>query len=134
MAKAKLILCDTNIIIEAFRGNPEILAELDLIGYQNLYINDITIAEIYFGMKRKEARKTKELLNKFSQISIDQNISSKMLYLLFEFGDRAGIPDSIIAATSLLGGFQLFTLNRKDFDFIKGIKLYNPRSLQIKSV
>ena len=85
-------------------------------------------------MKRKEARKTKELLNKFSQISIDQNISSKMLYLLFEFGDRAGIPDSIIAATSLLGGFQLFTLNRKDFDFIKGIKLYNPRSIQIKSV
>ena len=132
MAKAKLILCDTNIIIEAFRGNPEILTELDLIGYPNLYISDITIAEIYFGMKRKEARKTRELLNKFSQISIDQNISSKMLSLLYQFKDRAGIPDSIITATALLGGFSLYTLNKIDFDFVKGLKFYNPKTARKK--
>ncbi len=132
MAKAKLILCDTNIIIEAFRGNPEILTELDLIGYPNLYISDITIAEIYFGMKRKEARKTRELLNKFSQISIDQNISSKMLSLLYQFRDRAGIPDSIITATALLGGFSLYTLNKIDFDFVKGLKFYNPKTARKK--
>jgi predicted nucleic acid-binding protein len=132
VAKAKLILCDTNIIIEAFRGNPEILTELDLIGYPNLYISDITIAEIYFGMKRKEARKTRELLNKFSQISIDQNISSKMLSLLYQFRDRAGIPDSIITATALLGGFSLYTLNKIDFDFVKGLKFYNPKTARKK--
>jgi predicted nucleic acid-binding protein len=132
VAKAKLILCDTNIIIEAFRGNPEILTELDLIGYPNLYISDITIAEIYFGMKRKEARKTRELLNKFSQISIDQNISSKMLSLLYQFKDRAGIPDSIITATALLGGFSLYTLNKIDFDFVKGLKFYNPKTARKK--
>ena len=132
MAKAKLILCDTNIIIEAFRGNQEILSELDFVGYPNLFISDITIAEIYFGMKQKEARKTKELLNKFFQIAFDQNISSKMLTLLFEFRDRAGIPDSIIAATALLGGFHLYTLNKIDFDFVKGLKFYNPKTSQKK--
>ncbi|MGF7141278.1 putative nucleic acid-binding protein [Roseimarinus sediminis] len=34
------------------------------------------------------------------------------------------VPDCLIAATSLITGFPLLTYNKKDFDFIDGLKLY----------
>jgi predicted nucleic acid-binding protein len=33
-------------------------------------------------------------------------------------------PDCLIAATALNFSFELFTDNKKDFDFIKGVKFY----------
>jgi predicted nucleic acid-binding protein len=37
------------------------------------------------------------------------------------------VPDALVAATAVSHNVALFTLNRSDFDFIKGLKLYNPR-------
>lgn len=53
-----MILCDTNIFFELFRGNQAIIDELEHIGYQNVAISDITIGEIYFGMRKKEEQHT----------------------------------------------------------------------------
>jgi predicted nucleic acid-binding protein len=36
------------------------------------------------------------------------------------------VPDALIAAATVSNNFELFTYNRKDFDFIEGLKLYNP--------
>jgi predicted nucleic acid-binding protein len=41
--------------------------------------------------------------------------------------DRKWIPDALIAAISLSNNLELFTNNRKDFDFIPDLKLYNPK-------
>ncbi len=32
-----------------------------------------------------------------------------------------------IAAVAIVNNLELFTLNRKDYDFIKELKLYNPK-------
>jgi predicted nucleic acid-binding protein len=37
------------------------------------------------------------------------------------------IPDALIASIDIANQLELFTYNRKDFDFIKEIKLFNPR-------
>lgn len=34
------------------------------------------------------------------------------------------VPDCLIAATSIISGYSLLTYNKKDFDFIEGIKFY----------
>ena len=77
-------------------------------------------------MKRKEARKTKELVRRFNLIHIDKPICQRMLDIVFKHGNRLSLADAIIAATALEYGFDLFTFNRKDFDFLSGMQFFNP--------
>ena len=78
-------------------------------------------------MHKGEIRKTKELINKFSIFDIDKNISKGFVEIIFEHKNQLSIADAIIAATALDNAVQLYTYNIKDFDFIKGVKLYKPK-------
>ena len=49
-----MILCDTNILIEFYKGKPNIVSELRTIGQQQLAVSTITQAELYFGAINKE--------------------------------------------------------------------------------
>ena len=48
-----MILCDTNILIEFYKNNPQITEELRRIGPNCLAISAITQAELYFGALNK---------------------------------------------------------------------------------
>lgn len=48
-----MILCDTNILIEFYRGNPHILDVLRQVGPAELAISVITAGELYFGAQDK---------------------------------------------------------------------------------
>jgi tRNA(fMet)-specific endonuclease VapC len=49
-----MILCDTNILIEFYKNNTNIIQELRQIGSQNLTISIIiTRAELYYGAINK---------------------------------------------------------------------------------
>lgn len=64
MAK-RVVLCDTGILIEVFRKNEEIKNTLLELGEENLAISVITTAEILYGMRKHEKKKTKALLRRF---------------------------------------------------------------------
>lgn len=128
MAKAKLILCDSNVLFDYFRGVPIMLQELDELGFDRLCISVIPEAEMYIGMKRSEMRKTTETINRFNIIGLDSEISRHLSNLTWEhYLKRPGIADMIIAATALTYPVELFTFNKKDFDFVEGIKFYRPK-------
>lgn len=128
MDKKALILCDTNIIVDYFREDLTVRQELDQIGFGRLAISAVTEAELYQGMYKKEIRATKELINKFAIIHLDKYISQRFTQLLFEYyGGRLLIGDAVIAATALDLDLQLYTRNKKDFRFIKGIQFYKPK-------
>ena len=42
-----MILCDTNILIEFYKNNPTITANLHAIGSGNLAVSAVTVAELY---------------------------------------------------------------------------------------
>ena len=42
----------------------------------------------------------------------------------YALSHRLAVPDGFIAATALANDVELFTLNKKDFRFIEGLKLY----------
>ena len=127
MAKKKVVLCDPNVLFRYFRGNDVINQELDEIGFDNLAISAISEAEMLVGMKRGERRKTTQTLNKFDIIDSDRDISRRFINLTYDYNTKpTGLPDLLIAATALEYGYELFTFNRKDFDFIKEIKFYQP--------
>lgn len=128
MAQKKLVLCDSNVLFDYFRGVPVMGQELEELGFDRLYLSVISEAEMYIGMKQSEKRMTVETINKFSIIGLDSEISRKLLHLTWEHhAKRPAIPDMIIAATVLTYPVELFTFNKKDFDFIKGITFYRPK-------
>jgi tRNA(fMet)-specific endonuclease VapC len=127
MEKKQIVLCDTNILIRYFKGDTAIINELDNIGFRRLAISTVTAAEMYFGMHKNEIRETKELINKFSIFDIDKNVSKRFLEIVFEHQNHLSLADALIAATAIENAVQLYTLNIKDFDFLKDIKLYKPK-------
>lgn len=103
------------------------IQELEKIGFDRLYLSVISEAEMYVGMKKGEKRMTVETINKFNVIGLDAQISRQLRNLTWEhYATRPGIADMIIAATALTYSVELFTFNKKDFDFVEGITFYRP--------
>lgn len=122
-----MILCDTNILIEFYKGNSDIVQELENVGLSNLAISIITAGELYFGARdKRELGKIKKNLSLLHQIPLDTDISESFLALLEEYAlsHRLSVPDALIAATALSQNIPLYTLNLKDFQFIPDLQLH----------
>jgi len=130
MAEAiRMIVCDTNILIEFYKKTPNIVQELQSIGYTNVAISAMTQAELYFGaLDKAELRHIKTHLSLLTVLPVTSSISGRFLELMETYclSHKLSLPDALIAATSLLHQYELYTLNRKDFRFITGISLYQP--------
>jgi hypothetical protein len=125
--ETRIIICDTNILIEYFKGDEIISNKLHQIGRDSIAISTITIAELYHGaLNKKELTQLKSSLSNLIQLSLNGSISDIFLNLMEKYclSHKLTIPDAIIAATSIYYEAPLFTLNQKDFKFIPGIKLH----------
>ena len=121
-----MILCDTNILIEFYKNNPEIINQLRLIGVDKLAISAITQAELYYGAINKvELNQIKKHLKLLRILPLDAMISTKFIELMetYSLSHKLTIPDALIASTALVHKINLYTLNTKDFSFIEGINL-----------
>ncbi len=122
-----MILVDTNILIEIYRNNLSIIETVMHIGQDNIVISDITCAELLYGARnKKELQIIAKDLNKLQNISIDNQISKTAVELVAKYAlsHKLSIPDALIAATALHNNLKIFTLNVKDFVYIKGIQLF----------
>ena len=125
----KNVLCDTGIIINILRKDLKIIQSVDEIGRDNLYISVITLSEVYNGTRKRERKETLSLLNSINLLHIDKLISKRFKSLCSYFfmkDNTIHLEDLLIAATAIEYGFELYTLNKKDFSTIPGIKLYKP--------
>lgn len=122
-----MILCDTNILIEFYKGNSDIVQELENVGLSNLAISIITAGELYFGARdKRELGQIKKNLSLLHQIPLDTDISESFLALLEEYAlsHRLSVPDALIAATARSQNIPLYTLNLKDFQFVTDLQLH----------
>lgn len=127
MAKEKLILCDTNILIELSKKNSSIIKELHKIGLPNIAISSITAGEFIFGaLNKNDLQKIKKALDAVKIIDTTEAISVKALELLerYSLSHKLDVPDAFIASSAIVMDVQIYTLNLKDFKYIKGLKLY----------
>jgi len=125
-----MILCDTDIFIEAFKNNTLATGSLRRIGFQNIALSAITLMELYFGaLNKKELVKIKSRLQKLEIINLNQEITETAINMIEKYAKSHGlhIPDALIAATAICRGMQLLTYNVKDFKFVEGIKLYSEK-------
>lgn len=124
-----MILCDTNILIEFYKNNHRIIEELRHLGLNQLAISSITQAELYYGaINKNELNKIKRHLGLLHTFPVDVVISNQFINLMetYSLSHKLNIPDAIIASTALVQNIRLYTLNLKDFCFIKGLEIYDP--------
>lgn len=125
-----MVVLDTSILIDAlrqFKGHDPILREfIGLDSEDDLAISVLTIQELYAGKSSKDLKKEKLILAVISSL--------ETLPYTYEVAKLAGeiardldrsidLADAAIAATAILNKAKLFTLNKRDFQGIKGLKL-----------
>lgn len=121
-----MILCDTGVYFEIFRDNEKVIEEVEKIGFGNLGLCDLSVGEIYFGMRKGKERKTKELINLFQNFTLQRKSLKPLLRSWLQYGRRIEIPDALIASFSKVNSLKLFTLNVKDFKEVEGLQLCKP--------
>ncbi|MBI2600621.1 type II toxin-antitoxin system VapC family toxin [Candidatus Daviesbacteria bacterium] len=126
------VLVDTSIIIDFLRQKDkrktiQIKLEQSQIP---LYASIITHTECFSGKsiwEKTEALQTlKSLFSDIKILPLEEEISEKAGETRAKYGRN--LSDAIIAATTLFHKLELATLNRKDFENIKGIKLFTPKT------
>lgn len=123
----KIILCDTDVIIELYRNNQKIIKELHKIGENNLAISIISAGELIFGaLNKRELKQIQKDISSLKIIYLTKDTGEIFLNLMSKYSLSHGlkIPDALIASTVIANQFEFFTLNKKDFKFINELKLY----------
>jgi predicted nucleic acid-binding protein len=124
-----MILCDTNIFIEMYRGNAAVSAVVHRIGQTNIVVSDVVLAELFFGAKNKhELSFLYKDTSAFTSIPIQPEISALAVKLVAQYclSHKLDFLDALIAATAIIHNTELYTLNVKDFAFIPQLQLFRP--------
>ncbi|MEP7081022.1 MAG: PIN domain-containing protein [Ginsengibacter sp.] len=123
------ILVDTDILIKSFRG--EKIKQLNLKYLRDKYvISVITACELINGAKNiKQRVEFLKVLRYYNIALIDEKISEQAfsLYKKYSLKNDMKISDSFIAATAINHDLLIYTDNKKDFNFIEGIKFYKEK-------
>lgn len=121
-----MVICDTNVIIEYFKGNELTKKILNSILSEDIAVSVITLMELMIGaLNKRELKKIKRAINSFIILQISEEISEMAITLIEKYSKSHGlkIPDALIAATAIYHNAKLWTYNVKDFHYIDGLNL-----------
>ena len=131
-------LLDTNIVSETVRRNPNkaVIAWLDQIPGEALYVSVLTLGEIRKGIEALTDRKRREKLRLWLEhelpawfegrvLPVDLAVADRWGRLLAEVGRPVPTTGSLLAATALYHELRLVTRNSGDFEY-PGLEVINP--------
>lgn len=123
------ILADTSVFIDYTRANKGVLLQiLDLRKRDKaeLFIPTIVIAELWAGKSmedREEKKLVKELISGFGKVNLSVE-NAKRAGVLMRKNQVPGAFDAIVAATAIEIDAELATQNKKHFEKVRGLKLF----------
>jgi predicted nucleic acid-binding protein len=126
-------LCDTNIISELARPQPNLGVLLWATGVSSISVSAITVEEIFYGLSAKPNFRIQSWFEGFMEqycklLSITPEIAQRSGELRGQLrgkGKTHTQADMMIAATAQIHQLTLVTRNIRDFDGC-GIPLLNP--------
>jgi predicted nucleic acid-binding protein len=134
-------LLDTNILSEGRKPKPEprVTAFYAAQPLHSLYISEVNLAEIRFGIELQQDPARRAQLNDWLTVKLRPAFAGRTLpvtedillkwRLLMEEGRKIGHtyshPDLLLAATALQHGLTVVTRDRSDFD-MAGAQVFNP--------
>jgi predicted nucleic acid-binding protein len=122
-------LLDTNVLIDAFAGQPDAVRLLTRLRQQSpewIGYSSITRLEIlgFAGLSRADEQGLRELLAEFEEAPIASGVIERAIEI--RKATSIKVPDALIAATALAYEAQLVTRNVNDFKSVTGIQVANP--------
>lgn len=127
MEAQPLVLCDTNILIEFYKAKPDILSQLQQIGQSRIAFSVVTAGELIYGaLNRHELNQIKKDIKHLKVLHINTEVCDIFVEIIakYSLSHNLTVPDAFIAATAMFYDIELYTLNKKDFRYITGLKLY----------
>jgi tRNA(fMet)-specific endonuclease VapC len=126
-------LLDTDISIFYLRGKYNLNQKLkEIIGYDNFFISEITLAELKYGAELSERvdenlRSVDEFSNKVGILPIFNSLDlyAKQKARLRKMGNMIDDFDLLIGCSAIKNGLILVTNNENHFDRIENIKIEN---------
>lgn len=110
-----MILVDSSVWIEYFKGNKQTLALNKLLDLNNICVNDLILAELLPSINHKKENVLKELLLTITKIPLNINWNT-IIYMqtqnLKNGINNVGIADLIIAQNVIDNDLELYTLDR----------------------
>jgi tRNA(fMet)-specific endonuclease VapC len=124
---------DTDISVFYLRGRYNLNQKLkEIIGYDNCFISEITLAELKYGAELSERvdenlRSVDEFSNKIGILPIFNSLDlyAKQKARLRKTGNMIDDFDLLIGCSAIKNGLILITNNETHFDRIENIKLEN---------
>ena len=112
-------LLDSDVIIEWLRRTERIVAWLEVHDAAGDYLacTPVSIAEIYAGMRAREAFIVNDILSVLHCVEIDDRVGRKAGHYLQAFARSHGVEvaDALIAATAHVHGLTLCSLNLRHY-------------------
>ena len=110
-----MILVDSSVWIEYFKGNDRTLPLNKLLDLNNICINDLILAELLPSINHKKENVLKELLLTITKTPLNVNWNT-IIYMqtqnLKNGINKVGIADLIIAQNVIDNDLELYTLDR----------------------
>ena len=123
---------DTNAIIFFLQDLLPESSKLSLfkeLNRRDQYYSIITEIELLSWKKLTEKEKLviSDFLSHFKKIELSEEVKDETIRIRKKLNIK--IPDAIIAASALVQGQELLTHNQKDFEKVKGLRIFNPMEL-----
>ena len=115
---------DTSVCIELIKENPAVKSFLNAFHARKVYVSTITCFELL--LRKHNLDPVESFLNATGIIRFDEPAARKAAEIaknLSRTGSTVQSHDIFIAATAIVNGCALATLNFKDFSKIKELKL-----------
>lgn len=128
------ILIDSSVFIAAERGRLALGEQIRGQEHEPLALSALTASELLHGIHRagdaqrrfRRERFVEAILTRFPIAEFDLDVArvhARLWAELAEQGRVVGAHDLIIGATAITMGFQVATVNARDFDRIPGLQV-----------
>ena len=121
---AELILLDTDVLVDFFRGHSKAVAFVKA-RCPRIILSSIVIAELYAGVKGDaEQAALENFISLFRVVPVSAEIAKAGGLYKRDYGKSHGIglADAILASTAEAENADLKTLNTKHYPMLKGLK------------
>lgn len=121
---AELILLDTDVLVDFFRGHHKAVAFVNAHDHR-IILSSIVVAELYAGVKGDaEQAALDNFISLFRIVPVSAGIAKAGGLYKRDYGKShgVGLADAILAATAQAENAQLKTLNTKHYPMLKALK------------
>ena len=124
-----MVILDTSIIIDQLRRPPKesyLFKLAQKLSKESFVLSVLSVQELYQGESTRDMRREELMLATISPLKIlpyTFEVAQLAGEIIRDFPQPIKFVDAAIAATTVVNGAMLATLNRKDFEGIRDLEL-----------